>query len=146
MLKGFFIVCLLAIASGCEQHKIQITLPENISAEARAVINTGWPKVLSACPGLNRYAADLQFKQIDDHLHLFDHEADERHRALNGAEIDLVVADRPHAIPGGFRVNGHTCQYIIGTDTKTLRIQKSMCVSLCLDREYNGPTDYVIPL
>jgi hypothetical protein len=62
---------------------------------------------------------------------------------MSRVEVKFKVAENPKIIPNGFRAWGHTCGYGISSRGETLRIQKSVCVSVCLDRNYDGPTDYV---
>ncbi|QLK44286.1 hypothetical protein DR996_02595 [Vibrio owensii] len=52
-----------------------------------------------------------------------------------GMWFKMQVSETPRYIPSSFRVNGHTCYVGISHDGKYMRIPKTPCISLCLDRK-----------
>jgi hypothetical protein len=130
----------VVLISGCSD-RIEESEPfqaPNLSGrpEATQLIKESWPKLMAHCPGLSKFQTDLSFQGIDDMLDPFMEE-------MSRVEVKFKIAEEPTAIPNSFRAWGHTCGYGISPLGAILRIQKDMCVSVCLATEYNGPTDYV---
>lgn len=101
---------------------------DQASRSAKAIAQDVLPKLLEACPGLNDYAPDLTFVGLDDM-------SDPIFKESSGVGMKFKVADRPSIVPGRFLVGGHTCEYRVTTDLRTLIIQKTACASVCLERE-----------
>lgn len=107
--------------------------------ETTQLVSNSWAKLLQHCPGLTKYQSDLSFSGINDMISPTMEE-------MSRAEIVFKVSNTSKNIPNSINAHGHTCGYGISPDGNLLRIQKSVCVSLCLGKKYNGSTDYVSPL
>lgn len=116
---------------------IHPVLPKNASESVRSLVREGWPKVLQHCPGLQRYASTLRLQEVWDML------GGTLNPEMNRVEVRYKVQDRTRIIPSRFNVNNHVCGFGISEDGNSIRIQKDVCASLCLDRTYRSSADYV---
>ena len=107
--------------------------------ETNQLVKNSWKDLLRICPGLNKYQNDLSFAGIYDML-------DPSMGKMSRAEVKFKVSENPKIIPNIYRAWGHTCNYGISPRGKTLRIQKRVCVSICIDSVYQGSTDYVVDM
>lgn len=99
-----------------------------VSRSAKVFAQEMLPKLLEACPGLNGYAPDLTFNGLNDMSNPIIKE-------WSGIGLQFVVADQPSLIPSRFMARGHVCEYRITPDRQTLIIQKTVCASVCFQRE-----------
>lgn len=111
-----------AISSGVPG---QIALPSDLPAEAAKVVTTAWPKAVQACPGFDKFLADLRYSGIEDNRSYAPPDA-------HSVTVRLKVAENPKTIPGALRAGGHNCHYEIAPDGKTMSIGKTPCASVCL--------------
>lgn len=103
-----------------------LQVPESTSPEVSAILNASWPKVLTACPGLELYKSDLTYDGTEDNFN-YVQEADRR------VTVRYTVADKPSQVPNAFTVNGHTCTLEIPPSGRVLIISKRPCAALCRD-------------
>lgn len=145
ILREVFIVSSLILTSGClgdNNHTNQSSLEmPNLNGRPVAIniIRDSWGKLIAHCPGLVKYQNDLKFVGIDDLIDPILHE-------MSRVEVKYKVSDSPEIIPNRYRANSHMCGYGISANGKTLRIQKTPCVSVCINTEYSGGTDYIVTL
>ncbi|MEX1033761.1 MAG: hypothetical protein WDZ30_10415 [Cellvibrionaceae bacterium] len=138
------IVVIAVVACSDEKSKESQALvfslpPLKGKSETTQLIESTWDRLLQRCPGLKKYQEDLTFSGINDMI-------DPVMEEMSRAEVVFKVSNTSQKIPNGFSVHGHTCGFGISPSGNSLRIQKEGCVSLCLNKKYNGPTDYVSPL
>lgn len=107
--------------------------------ETVRLIKDSWPKLLAHCLGLSKYSSDLIFVGISDMI-------DPSMAEMSRVEIKLKIPEDATRIPKYFRASGHICGYGISPQGASVRIQKDVCVSVCLGVEYKGPTDYLANL
>lgn len=109
-----------------------VRIPTTATSEVRQIVEKGWPKVEAACPGFQRFKADLTFKGIEDNLAF---------APAHAKRVDVVyqVKPDPKVIPPEFRAFGHTCYFSISPDLKTLYVSKRPCASICKGSEQNDP-------
>lgn len=109
------------------QSEISLTVPDGLSAEVKSLVESAWPKIKAACPGLNKYANNLEFQEIYDNFRA----------SMPGAErvsIVIKVKENSSLVVGGHVVSGHNCFFEISRDGTRLSIPKRPCASLCEDR------------
>ena len=63
-----FLLFLLPFAFiiGCSEEnksELDLNVPNGLSSEVKSIVEIAWPKVKAACPGLNKYASDLEYKK-----------------------------------------------------------------------------------
>lgn len=139
-MRSIFILILAVIMPGCTSDNDPLQAPDlSGKPEIIQLVKDNWPKLLAHCPGLNKYQNDLTFEDIEDSV-------DPVMEEMSRADVTFRIAKDPQIIPDSFRAWGHTCRYGISPDGMTLRIQKDVCVSICLDKHYQGPTDYLVSL
>ncbi|GLS13620.1 hypothetical protein [Hydrogenophaga electricum] len=103
-------------------------LREPMPPEVAEVIQPAWPKVLKACPGLQRYWSDLENAGTEDNRSFAPPEA-------RRVSLLLKVAGSPKTIPGAFGAQGHTCTFEVTPDGSTLTVPKLACASVCLGED-----------
>lgn len=114
------------LASCSNEPELAVTVPAGAPAQVKSVVDDAWPKLKASCPGLQKYAADIQFVGVEHNL---DYAPD----ASKRIELVFRVAETPVKIPGTFRVAGHVCYFAVTPNGKTLSISKAPCASLCTD-------------
>jgi hypothetical protein len=141
MKKIAFLAFAAAILSGCSQEQQQLTfeMPPDINPQIKQVVEVAWPKMLAACPGLNRYASDLSFAGVEDNLAYAPDDA-------KRIEVKFRVAESPTRIPVSYRAFGHMCYFGVTPDGKKLTISKSPCASICASSEVSTTGNYEKPL
>ena len=95
--------------------------------EVKQLLQANWPKIKQACPGLDKYAKDLQSDGVEDNF-------DVARPDVQRASVKLNVSDNAQ-IPAEYRSRGHTCYYEVSRDGSKLTIPKRPCVSICLDKD-----------
>lgn len=125
--------------SGCDEES-SLTRPQfDGKEELVSVVNTSWDKFLAQCPGLDKYSIDLTYDGLSDWTYLS--------TPMNRVDIKFKVAERPKSIPNSFSASGQNCSFGISPDGKMLRIQKSICVSICKGQKHqDSGTDYIAKL
>lgn len=103
-----------------------LPLPVGTSPSVRATVDAAWPKVLTACPGLQRYGADLTYQGIEE-------TAAYAPNAPRRVSILLRVSDHPIRIPAAYIAQGHTCFFEVSDTGQALVVHKRPCAALCLD-------------
>lgn len=149
MNKRAILIGVVALVAGCSDSSsppapaaaIAVTVPANASPQVKQIVEAGWPKVLAACPGFQKYSADLTFVRVEDNL---SYAPDDAKRV----DVVLKVADRPTTIPAIYRSFGHNCFYSISPDGGQLTIGKEGCASTCVGEQVTAQSNgnYVIPL
>ena len=122
----------LVFAGGCDsspkpKKSFNISIPDNLSPEAKTLVTQSWPKVKEVCPGLDKYGGTLKFVQIEDNL-----------KFLNKVTVEILVPDGSSEIPGSYRAWGHHCFLDIASDGKSVGIAKRPCKAVCLDQVVDG--------
>jgi hypothetical protein len=98
-----------------------------ITDKAAKLLEYSWPRVLKACPGLNKYQSELTVLKVDDLL--------DSQFGLNRIDVEIVVNENAK-IPRGYRANGHHCYLMVSADGTDLSISKRACASLCADKNF----------
>jgi hypothetical protein len=119
-----FIVTILTLLS-CENTSIQsfqVKPPTdpNLSEKAQAYV----PRLIKACPGLNRYAKDLTTATVGKSS-MRDYE--------EGIAIEFPVVEKPQSLPAPLNVYSaqHHCSIYISKDGSRAYIAKRACHSIC---------------
>lgn len=115
--------------SGGGESELKLPIPDGLSSEVRSIVEVGWPKVRAACPGLDKYASDLEFIEISDNFSYASSKSAER------VEVVFHVKNEPSSIPSGYTANGNNCFFGISRDGKQLSVPKHACASLCEDQD-----------
>ncbi|BFR47455.1 zinc ribbon domain-containing protein [Nitratidesulfovibrio sp. HK-II] len=123
-----FLVIVALLGQVAERSRKPPTLPQladSVPQEARERLAQAWPKMLKACPGLDRYYDALTFKGVEMGF-----------PELNGVYANLVfsVPMEKSSVPVDYMVFGHTCFFGVTDDGKGLIIPKRGCQALCLNR------------
>lgn len=118
------IVALLATASSASSQSgqaFQVVPPKDakLAAQAKAVL----PKLLKACPGLNRYAGDLSPASVNA----------SQMSGYEGIEFMFQVASRPQQLPAPLNVRSasNNCYISVSADGSRAYIAKRACTSIC---------------
>jgi hypothetical protein len=130
MKRMFLFLSLLSIfcVAACDVKKeVTIIPPTNLNPQAKDIISKAWPKIMTACPGFQKYGNEITMTNIDNNLDA---------TYFPGVEIAFQVISPTKDIPFEYRAFGHTCSYLINPSGTSLRIQKGCCVSICLDKQY----------
>ena len=121
------------IMAGCsgdapEQKTLTVTAAPDSPPEVVTLLAASWPKVLKACPGLQKYAADMQFAGVENNFSFAPPDAQ---------RIDIVfkVSDQPRSIPSEYKAMGHSCYYSVNRSGNGLAISKSPCTAICRDAQ-----------
>lgn len=109
------------------QPSLNPNIPDNAKPEVKQLLQANWPKIKQACPGLDKYAKDLQSDGVEDNF-------DVARPDVQRASVKLNVSDNAQ-IPAEYRSRGHTCYYEVSRDGSKLTIPKRPCVSICLDKD-----------
>ena len=122
------------------KQSLSLTIPDNAKPEVKQLLQANWPKIKQACPGLDKYAKDLQSDGVEDNF-------DVARPDVQRASVKLNVSDNAQ-IPAEYRARGHTCFYEVSRDGSKLTIPKRPCVSICLDRDMSKDNSdpFTIPL
>jgi len=119
------IVALLATASSASSQSgqaFQVIPPKDakLAAQAKAAL----PKLLKACPGLNRYAGDLSPASVSK-TSMIGYEG--------GIEFMFQVASRPQQLPAPLKVwsASNNCFIDVSADGSRAYIAKRACTSIC---------------
>lgn len=115
-------------SSESKQPELDLTIPDGLSSEVKSLVENGWPKIKSACPGLNKYANNLEFQKIYDNFGYASSKDAER------VSIVFKVKENPALVVGGHVASGHNCFFEISRDGTRLSIPKRPCASICEDR------------
>ena len=119
---------------------LAISIPNTLGKDQRALAIKAIPKILDTCQGLNKYGNELEYKGISYNPQ------DEK-----GISVLFYVPNESR-VPLRYRANGHSCEIYVDQAASTLRIQKSECAAVCLDRDIDGTeldphgADMIIPL
>jgi len=140
MKRLFMTGCIsLVVLSGCGGNSTLEKPKLEGKPEIVATIESHWDQLLDRCPALNKYSEDLTFAGLSDFTYL--------DGAMSRVEINYKVSKDPNVIPNSYNAWGHTCAFGISPDGKTLRIQKEVCVSVCLGKKHQGSgSDYLVSL
>lgn len=138
MKSNCLVLALTFILFGCsdiEESKLNLQIPDGLSPKVRAIVEAGWPKIKAACPGLDKYASELEFREIEDQF------------SSTAADVYVVfhVKEEASLIPRRYTANGNNCFFGISYDGKQLSVPKHACASLCEDRDI-GDSNYKKPL
>lgn len=115
---------LAAVCSGSIQpaHAFQLAPPADakLHKKAKAVL----PKLVRACPGLDRYAGDLSPASISP---------SQMSGYEGGIELVFQVASRPTQLPAPLNVRSasNNCYIDVNADGSRAYIAKSACHSIC---------------
>lgn len=92
----------------------------NLVAKANAVL----PKIVKACPGLDRYSADLSPASVET-SHMRDYEG--------GITLIFQVSEKPQTLPSTIKIRsrGNTCYINISAENHRMYIAKTGCHSFC---------------
>jgi len=127
-LSAFVFSVLLAGCSDGPKQELNLTIPSNLSAEAKSLVDASWPKVRAACPGLSVYASKIDFQTIEENFSYASSKEAER------VSIVFKVKDNPSVVFGKYVANGHNCSFEVSRDGSQLSVPKSACASLCEDK------------
>lgn len=111
-----------------DQSELNLTMPNGLSGEVKSLVESGWPKIKAACPGLKTYADNLEFREIYDNFSSASSKEAER------VSIVFKVKESSSLVVGGHVASGHNCFFEISRDGTRLSIPKRPCASLCEDR------------
>ncbi len=127
-----FLPLLLSLFACTDETKssLNLSIPDNASAEVKQLLQTNWPKVKQFCPGLDKYADALQFDKIEDNFSFAPSDAQR-------VSIEYIIKTDQHKTPG-YMLAGNRCFFEISRDGKTLMIDKGACKSLCKDQDLRG--------
>jgi len=109
--------------------------------QAKDFIQKTWPTVLENCPGLKTYASDFVISGISD-----------MHESIYGSNVrgiglTIRINDAPSSIPAGFGAGGHTCNYRVTMDKRSIIFEKDVCMEVCKERSFtHSSSNRVIPL
>lgn len=119
------IVTLLVTASSASSQPgqaFQVIPPKDAKLAAKA--KTVLPKLLKACPGLNRYAGDLSPASVSE-TSMRDYEG--------GIEFMFQVSSRPQQLPAPLNVRSasNNCYISVNANGSRAYIAKRACSSIC---------------
>lgn len=122
------------------KQSLNLSIPDNTNPEVKQLLQNNWNKIKQACPGLDKYAKDLQADGIEDNFAFAD-------PPIQRASAKFKVSENAE-IPAEYRSRRHTCYYEISRDGSKLTIPKRPCVSVCLDKDMSKDNSdpYTIPL
>ncbi|WP_028318348.1 hypothetical protein [Desulfobulbus elongatus] len=116
-----------------ERQKSQLlsktTQLDSLSPEVKLLVETAWPKVEAACPGLDKYSSIIEFRGIEDNFSFASSKEAER------VSVVFKVKESPSLVIGDYVTNGHSCFFEISRDGSRLTVPKRPCASLCEGRE-----------
>ena len=119
------IVALLVTASSASSQTgqtFQVVPPKDakLAAKAKAVL----PKLLKACPGLNRYAVDLSPASVG---------SSQMSGYEGGTEFMFQVSSRPQQLPTPLNIRSasNSCNISVSADGSRAYIAKRACSSIC---------------
>jgi len=132
-LKSFLLVLLLGAVvlqlwscSSDNSKPLNITIPDSLNIDDKALAAKTIPKILKECPGLRKYGNELEYKGISYNP-----------QDAKGISVAFYVPEESK-VPSRYRANGHSCEIYVDQAASTLRIQKSECAAVCLDQEIAG--------
>lgn len=136
MNSPLLVASLLLIAGQAFAGSLDVVVPSSVSPGVKETIQPSWPKVLKACPGLQRFADDLSFVGVEDNL---------AYAPAAAKRIDVIfrVAEQPKKVPPAFRASGHVCYFGISPNGTKLHISKSPCASICTGAESTSSDEFV---
>ena len=125
-------ISLMACSEGTTE--LVVSFPDTAKQEVKELVTTSWPRVLEACPGLNKYSSSLTFDGVDDN---FEYAPEKAQRA----DVKFLISEDGGNIPKIYRAFGHRCQFGITRDGAEVMMTKGPCKSICLDEDmghHNG--------
>lgn len=138
-----FVLILLNSTSFADTATHGFSIKQDGKPDLVAKANAALPKITKACPGLDRYAADLSSAEVSAGQLL-----DEEYNS--GIVLKFVVADKPQVLPKPLNVYSmkHHCFVSISNKNNKMFIAKRACHSICdgiwkenghesLGKEYN---------
>lgn len=117
------LAALLATACTDSHHQsFQLAAPKDATLYAKA--KTVLPKLLKACPGLDRYAGDFSPASISKSV-MRDYEG--------GLEFMFTTSTSPKQLPPPLNIRsaGHNCDITVSADSSRAYIAKRACASIC---------------
>ncbi|PZO16086.1 MAG: hypothetical protein DCE87_06920 [Betaproteobacteria bacterium] len=120
-----------AFLAGCSEGakpELNLVIPSNLPVEAKSLVETSWPKVKAACPGLSAHASKIDLQTIEENFSYASSKEAER------VSIVFKVKDSPSLVFGKYVANGHSCFFEVSRDGSQLSVPKSPCASLCEDK------------
>ena len=122
------------------QPSLNPNIPDNTKPEVKQLLQANWPKIKQACPGLDKYAKDLQPYGVEDNFDYADPD-------VQRASTKFKVSDKAE-IPAEYRSRGHTCFFEVSRDGSKLTIPKRACMSICLDKDMSKDNSgqFTIPI
>jgi len=120
---------------------VQLPPLDHLQPEAKALLLTTWPKIKEVFPGLKKYGQDLKIVEIIDYSKPLD-------EYNNHLVVVLAVSEGQSKIPSSYRAWGNNCFLDIYPQDMTVRISKTACKSVFLDRvvEYDNGNSLVLTL
>lgn len=113
---------LMAACTDSNRQSFQVVQPQDATLNAKT--ETVLPKLLKACPGLNRYAGDFSPASVNE---------SQMRGYEGGVEFVFKVATRPQQLPPPLNIRSadNNCYIFVSANGSRAYIGKSACASIC---------------
>ena len=125
MKYALFIFAIVMTFVACENHQNQtFQVIQPADPELNKKVQVYIPRLIRACPGLNRYSKDLTPAKVEK-TSMRDYEG--------GIELMFQVVQKPQELPPPLNVRSaqHNCFITISEDGSRAYIAKRACHSIC---------------